>query len=76
MNIINVLLYIEWCKVVEGEVIVLTYEGLLAQPGEQQEGVQVSVLHEGQHHHGDGQSLPRSPLQAHSYCMGHRVNQQ
>lgn len=61
------------CEVVKGEG---TYEGLLAQPGEQQKGVQVSVLHEGQHHHGDGQPLPCSPLQTYSYWMRYRVNQQ
>lgn len=41
-----------------------TYEGLLPQPGQQQEGVQVSVLHEGQNHHGDREAPAGAPVEA------------
>lgn len=47
-----------------------TYKRVLSQSGQQQERVQVSVLHEWQDHHGDGQPLAGTLMETHSYWTG------
>lgn len=46
------------------------YKRLVSQAGQQQEGVQVAVLHEGQNHHGDRQPLTQAPVETHSCWTG------
>lgn len=48
---------------------------MFSQSGQQQEGVQISVLHERKNHHRDRQPLARTAVKTHSYWTGHSVNQ-
>lgn len=47
-----------------------THTRIFSQSGQQQERVQVSVLHERKNHHGDGQPLTGTSVETHSYWTG------
>ena len=54
---------------------VFSYKRMFSQSGQQQECVQVSMLHKRENHHRDRQPLARTPVKTHSYWTGHTVNQ-
>lgn len=53
----------------------LSYKRTFSESGQQEEGVQVSVHHEGKNHHGDRQPLGGPLVETHSYWTGRRVTQ-
>ena len=49
---------------------VFSYKWMFSQSGQQQERVQVSVLHKRENHHWDRQPLAGTPVKTHSYWRG------